>query len=272
VFLLLLSVVASCSCNLTHLVHFLHSCIQLNSKNLVDGVPVDDEEDSADETTFNALSLPGARRGDDGSRKSRVEVLTSQVAFASTGREWAAVSGEGLHVYSLDDDMIFDPISLTENITPAAIEVKLASGDYTVALKMAIHLNEFGLVKQVLEQTPYDSIPHVVRSIRVESTELARLMQFIATIASDSPHVEFYLQWCLALLQTHGLLMDRNRSIFMRSFRAMHKAIQSRHDELKAILNDNKYMLEFVDDHAKLVHAEREASADKEAAMQITLS
>ncbi|GKY90534.1 hypothetical protein MPSEU_000027100 [Mayamaea pseudoterrestris] len=245
---------------------------ELNSKNLVDGVPVDEEEDSADETTYNALALPGARRGDDGSRKSRVEVLTSQVAFASTGREWAAVSGEGLHVYSLDDDMIFDPISLTEDITPAAVEVKLASGEYTAALKMAIHLNEFGLVKQVLEDTPYDSIPHVVRSLRVALPNLARLMQFIATIASDSPHVEFYLQWCLEILQTHGMTMDRNRSIFMRSFRAMHKAIQTRHDELKSILNDNKYTLEFVDDHAKLVNAQREEEAAREATLQLSES
>ena len=243
--------------------------IQLNSKNLVDGMPVDEEEDSADETTYNTMSLPGARRGDDGSRKSRVEVLTSQVAFASTGREWAAVSGEGLHVYSLDDDMIFDPISLTESITPAAIEGKLVSGDYTTALKMAIHLNEFGLVKQVLEETPYDSIPHVVRSLRVENTELARLIQFIATISSDSPHVEFYLQWCLELLQTHGMSMDRNRATFMRSFRAMHKAIQTRHDEIRPILNDNKYTLEFVEDHAKLVQEERENAAEQDDAMQI---
>lgn len=235
---------------------------QLNSKNLIDGAPIDEEEDSADETTYNALSLPGARRGDDGSRKSKVEVLTSQVAFASTGREWAAVSGEGLHVYSLDDDMIFDPISLSENITPAAIATKLAHGDHTLALKMAIHLNEFDLVKQVLEDTPYDSIVHVLRSLHVENSDLARLMQFLATITSDSPHLEFYLHWCLELLQTHGQLMDRHRSTFMRSFRAMHKAIQMRQDDLKAILNDNKYTLAFLEDHARLALGEHTKLAE----------
>jgi periodic tryptophan protein 2 len=201
--------------------------------------------------------LPGARRGDDGSRKSKVEVLTSQVAFSSTGREWAAVSGEGLHVYSLDDDMIFDPISLTENITPAAIESKLAAKDFTIALKMAVHLNESELIKEVLEQTPYDSIPHVVRSIGLQNLELDRLLQCVAQMCHDSPHVEFYLQWCLELLQTHGMSMDRQRGTFMRSFRALHKAVQSRHDELQAILNDNKYTLEFVEDHARLVEEQR---------------
>jgi periodic tryptophan protein 2 len=232
--------------------------LQLNSKNLIDGIPVDDHEDSGDETTYNNLTLPGARRGDDGSRKSKVEVLTAQVVFSSTGREWAAVSGEGLHVYSLDVEMIFDPISLTESITPAAIESKLASGDYTIALKMAIHLNEFEVVKGVLEQTPYDSIALVVRSIGSNASELDRLLQFVATISSDSPHVEFYLQWCLELLQTHGSSMDRQRSTFMRSIRAMHKSVQSRHDELKSILHENKYTLAFVEEHSKLVFEERE--------------
>jgi periodic tryptophan protein 2 len=225
----------------------------LSSRNLIDGRPVDEEEDSADETTFNSVALPGARRGDDGSRTSKIEVLTSQVAFSSTGREWATVSGEGLHVYSLDDDMIFDPISLTETVTPASIEAKLASADYSVALRMAIYLNEYSLVKQVLEETPYDSIPLVVRSITAAHAELERLLQFLAKITGESPHIEFYLQWCLQILQMHGMSMDRQRGSFMRAFRAMYKAIQTRHEELKAICYDNKYTLAFVEDHARLV-------------------
>jgi periodic tryptophan protein 2 len=225
--------------------------LQLNSKNLTDFGPVDDHAGSDDETTYNAIRLPGAKRGDDGSRKTKVEVLTTQVAFSSTGREWATVSGEGLHVYSLDEDMIFDPISLTEAITPAAIEAKVAAGDYGIALRMAVHLNEFALVRQVLENTPFASIPHVVRSIGPEHLE--RLMQFISKIMDGSPHVEFYLEWCLQLLQTHGLHMEKHRGSFMRAFRATHKTIQTRNDELKTICNENKYTLEFVENQAKLI-------------------
>ncbi len=131
---------------------------QLNSRNLGGGGPVDDHVGSEDETTYNALQLPGAKRGDDGSRSNRVEVLTLQVAFSSTGREWSTLSGEGLHVFSLDEDMIFDPISLTEAITPGAVTSKLHAGDYAIALRMAVHLNEFALIKRVLEETPYASI------------------------------------------------------------------------------------------------------------------
>jgi periodic tryptophan protein 2 len=216
---------------------------------------MDDHADSGDETNYNAVQLPGARREDDGSRTSKIEVLTMQVAFSSTGREWATISGEGLHVYSLDEDMIFDPISLTEAITPAAVESKLSTGDYSMALRMAIHLNEFALVKDVLEKTPFNSIAHVVRSMGSEHLE--RLLQFVAKVTADSPHIEFYLQWCLQMLQSHGVYMDSHRGAFMRAFRAMHKAVATRHDELATICDQNKYTLDFIENHAKLLLEDR---------------
>jgi len=228
---------------------------ELNSKNMTDHGPVDDEAESGDETNYNAIRLPGAKRGDDGSRTSKVEVLTHQVAFSSTGREWAAVSGEGLHVYSLDEDMLFDPISLTESITPAAVEQKLASKDYSKALRMAVHLNEYALVRQVLENTPYASITFVARSIGPE--QLERLMQFLGKSMEKSPHVEFYLQWCLQIMQHHGVYLDKHRGSLMRAFRALHKIVQTRRDELKTICNENKYTLHFIEEQAKLIASQQ---------------
>jgi periodic tryptophan protein 2 len=209
--------------------------------------------DSDEEKTYNALRLPGAKRGDDGSRTSRVEVLTLQVAFSSTGREWSTVSMEGLHVFSLDEDMIFDPISLTEAVTPAAVAAKVKSKDFASALKMAIHLNEYALVKSVLEDTSYDSIPHVVRSVGPEHLE--QLMQFLSKVIATSPHIEFYLHWCLQLMQVHGAHLEKHRGSFMRAFRALHKAIESRYSEFKIICDENRYNLEFVMDQAALLNA-----------------
>uniref|UniRef100_A0A7S4VMW2 Small-subunit processome Utp12 domain-containing protein n=1 Tax=Ditylum brightwellii TaxID=49249 RepID=A0A7S4VMW2_9STRA len=223
--------------------------LQLNSKNLADGGPIDEMEYSGDEADNN--HLPGAKRRDDGSRKSRVEVLTMQVAFSSTGREWATVSNEGLHVYSLDDDMIFDPILLTEAVTPGAVQSNLRSGQYGTALVMSLHLNEFALIRQVIEDTPYGSIPHVVRSVGPEHLE--RLLQCVSKCMADSPHVEFYVQWCLELLQTHGMHMEKHRGSFMRAFRAMHKSVQTRHDELKSVSDNNRYTLDFMEDQTKLL-------------------
>jgi len=222
---------------------------ELNSKNLADGGPIDVNDDSGDEADFSA-NLPGARRGDDGSRKSRVEVMTSQVAFSSTGREWAAVSNEGLHVYSLDDDMIFDPISLTEEITPGAVRSNLRNGKHSVALLVSLHLNEYALVREVLEEIPFGSIPIVVKSIGPEHIE--RLMQFISKCMLDSPHLEFYLQFCLEMLRVHGLHMEKHRGGFMRAFRSMHRSVQIHHDELKRVCDENRYTLDFVEDQAQI--------------------
>lgn len=225
--------------------------LQLNSKLLSEGEPVDDDAESGDESNYNSVSIPGAKRGDDGSRKSRVEVLTSQVSFSSTGREWAAVSGEGLHVYSLDDDMVFDPIFLTEVVTPAAVEAKLSLGDYGVALRMAVYLNEFELVKKVIEHTPPPSIPQVIRSFGVENLE--RLLQFISKGMENSPHVEFYVNWCLHLLQIHGTTVEKDRAAFMRALRSMYKVIQTRQDDLRPLCDSNKYILSFIEDQATLL-------------------
>eukprot|EP00536_Pseudo-nitzschia_multiseries_P010973 jgi/Psemu1/204669/e_gw1.354.56.1 len=240
---------------------------ELSSKNMTDFGPVDEHAgDSEDETTYNALRLPGAKRGDDGSRSSKVEVLTRQVSFSSTGREWAAVSGEGLHVYSLDEDMLFDPISLTEAITPAAVETKLEQKSYSMALRMALHLNEETLIKQVLEEIPYASITSVARTIGPE--QLERLMNTIAKVMETSPHVQYYLSWCLQMLKTHGVHMDKQRSSFMRAFRSMHKVVQTKHDELKTICNQNRYTLDFIESQAFLSRAKQDEANDTLAKTQ----
>ena len=243
---------------------------------MTDFGPIDDHppgDDDEDETTYNAMRLPGAKRGDDGSRSSKVEVLTKQVAFSSTGREWATVSGEGLHVYSLDEDMIFDPISLTEAITPVAVEAKLHNKEYSMAIRMAIHLNEFVLMKQVLDEIPYASIPSVVKTIGPE--QLLTIMNTITKVMSTSPHVQYYLKWCLEILKQHGIHMGKHRSLYMRAFRAMHKIVQTKHDELKTLCNQNKYTLDFIENQAQLnssTEAEGGPSAisDSNTAMEVS--
>ena len=176
--------------------------------------------------------------------------MSLQVAFSSTGREWATVSNEGLHVYSLDDDATFDPVALDEAVTPGAVQSNLLRGDYGKALRMSLYLNEYALVKQVIEETPYQSISHVVRSVGTRNLE--RLLQYVAKSMSDSPHVEFYLQWCLELLQNHGAELEKNKGSYMRAFRAMHKMVQTRYDEVEGMCAENRYAMDFVEDQAKL--------------------
>jgi periodic tryptophan protein 2 len=223
-----------------------------------------------DATTYNASTLPGAKRGDDGSMLLKgVEVRTRQIVFASTGREWGVISEEGLHIYSLDDDMIFDPISTLEQevITPATIEHKLSLREYSAALRMALYLNEYHIIQNVLDQIPYGSIEFVCRSIHHDATAnpnkkknstlhhqpLEILLQVISTMIDESPHIEFYIQWALVLLQLNGYMIECHRVHYLRVLRALHKAIVSKRTDFYAICNDNKYLLEFIEQHASLM-------------------
>jgi periodic tryptophan protein 2 len=239
----------------------------LNSKNLgPNGIPVDDHANSDDETDYQRGHMPGAKRGDDGSRTSKVEVLTHQVAFCQTGREWAAVSGEGwLQIYSLEDDLVFDPVALTEEITPAAVARKLALEEYGLALRTALALNETPLILQVLDETPFASIAAVVKTVNPEY--LATLFTAVATQVSTSPHLEFYLEWTLRLLQSHGLVVEQqHRSRFLRALRTLHKEICKQYEDLKTAGNANRYVLAVLEEHGHLM-ASLEA---KEEATMVT--
>jgi periodic tryptophan protein 2 len=227
---------------------------QLNSKNIgPGGIPFDEYANSDDETDFQRGHLPGARRGDDGSRTSKVEVLTHQVSFCNTGREWAAVSGEGwLQIYSLEDDLVFDPIALTEEITPAEVGRKLSQAKYGLALRTALALNEVALIRQVLDETPFGSIAAVAKQVNPEY--LSSLLSALATQVSSSPHIEFYLEWTLQLLQTHGVTIERQyRSRLLRALRSLYKEISKQYDDLKIAGNSNRYILAVLHAHGELM-------------------
>ena len=248
---------------ISHFSYHSSTLYQLNSKNLgPDGVALDEHANSDDETDYQRGTLPGAKRGDDGSRTSKVEVLTHKVAFCSTGREWAAVSGEGwLQIYSLEDDLVFDPIGLTEEITPAEVARKLSQEEYGSALRTALALNETALIRQVLDETPFSSIAVVARHVNPEY--LSSLLSAVATQISQSPHLEFYLEWTLRLLQAHGLIVDRqHRSRFLRSLRMLHKEIAKQYDDLKAAGNSNRYVLAVLQEHGQMMAAIESSNDD----------
>jgi len=78
---------------------------QLNSKH-VNSSPADDEDSTAVDY------LPGARTGERSERRWGRQVRSRCVRFAPTGMEWSAATNEGLLVYALDEEMIFDPTDL----------------------------------------------------------------------------------------------------------------------------------------------------------------
>ena len=71
-----------------------------------------------------------------------------------TGRSWAATSTEGLLIYSLDHNLVFDPYDLEMEITPINVKKTLQDEDYSTAVMLAFRLNEHALIQEVVETIP----------------------------------------------------------------------------------------------------------------------
>jgi len=78
------------------------------------------------------------------------------------GQSWAAACTEGLVLYSLESDIVFDPFQLDCDITPDKILQASINKEHTKALVMSLRINELGLVCQVMEEVePRDSKCHL---------------------------------------------------------------------------------------------------------------
>jgi periodic tryptophan protein 2 len=77
-----------------------------------------DEEDGTDRQSQKRLGfgLPGT-----GSNKARPVVRTKSLQLCPTGRSFAAATTEGLLLYSMDDNLVFDPADFDIDVTPEVI-------------------------------------------------------------------------------------------------------------------------------------------------------
>ena len=193
-----------------------------------DGLPLegDEDEESEEEGGREDGGLPGAKRGVDGSKRTtRAEVRSSCVRFSPTGREWAAATPQGLLVYGLEEDMVFNPLELDEAATPAAVTRKIKEGNVAMALVLACQLNEEKIMLQALEAAPptFDALLLLARALPPSLPP--RLLALLAKHLPASPHLSFLLSFSLALLQTHGATLRRDPSRHAPHFRALQRAI-----------------------------------------------
>lgn len=233
----------------------------LNSRNLTEAGPralIDETGEASDREDRIDSKLPGAKRGNDaGARTTRAEVRVTSVDFAPTGRSFCAASTEGLLIYSLDDDFVFDPFDLDISITPSSIlatveaaRAAAASGTvdeentYLKALVMGFRLNEAKILRAVYESIPPSDIPHVVRS--VPTVYLPRLLRFVAHAADETPHLEFNLMWIESLFSCHGRYFKENSGTFAPELRAVQRAVDDIRENLKRLTERNVYDLNYL--------------------------
>ncbi|ETM99384.1 hypothetical protein PPTG_18846 [Phytophthora nicotianae INRA-310] len=233
---------------------------KLNNKNVTESglskTELDAHLDDSEASGRNAGdSLVGAKRAvDPGSRRKNMEVLSKAVLFSPTGRAWAAATTEGLLIYGLDESLAFDPFELDEDITPETITQTLARREYARALVMALHLNEEPLIARCVEGVPIASIPLVAQTLRGDMY-LQRLLQLLAKRMERSPHLEFYLQWSLAVLNTHGQTLRDDPSssaTCLPTLRSLQKSIARHLQDLAKICDDNQFTLSYLKNLSKM--------------------
>ena len=148
-------------------------------------------------------------------------------------------------VYSLDSNLIFEPIDLSEDITPTTIRTTLKAKDYSRALIMALKMNESALTREVYENIPPNSVAIVVDTVSASYVE--RLMSFVVTQMEVSPHIEFHLKWIQAILYKNGNLLQKRTPSIVALLRAVQKSVGRRFEDLSKVCHHNRYTLQYVE-------------------------
>ena len=208
----------------------------LNSRNMTEAGPMDLLDESGDASDLEDrmdTSLPGVKSGDLSLRKTRPTARTTCVRFAPTARSWAAASTEGLLIYTLDQQIVFDPFDLELDITPETVEESLAEKAYLKALVMSFKLGEKSLTTKVYDAVPVTDIEFCARDVPVKY--LNRFLGVVMGNIEKSPRIEFHLIWCMHLLRYHGRYLKDHNVELSSSLRGLQKGIQRIYEDLSKV-------------------------------------
>ncbi|XP_012634527.2 periodic tryptophan protein 2 homolog [Microcebus murinus] len=200
------------------------------------------DEDAGQEDGI-AIPLPGVKKGDMSSRHFKPEIRVTSLHFSPTGRCWAATTTEGLLIYSLDAQMLFDPFELDTSITPGRVREALRQREFTRAILMAFRLNEDKLVQEALESVPRGEIEVVSSSLPELYVE--KVLEFLASSFEVSHHLEFYLTWTQKLLMLHGQKLKSRAGQLLPVVQFLQKSIQQHLDNLSKLCDWNRYNIQY---------------------------
>lgn len=221
---------------------------------------VEDREDENGKSIH--IKLPGTRQGDMSCRAFRPEVRVTSLTFSPTGRSWAASSSEGLVVYSLDNDWLFDPLSLDISNTPSAIKQKLKEKDYMAALMMAVHINIKSLQQEVIETIPVHTISLIVNNLPQLYVE--GVLRYLSEAVESTPHIGLYSQWATSLVTHHGQTLKNRAPQIMSTLNALQRALSIHHTNLSKVCSHNEYMLSYLLAQASLRKKRQVEDAENE--------
>ncbi|EMG48949.1 PWP2 Periodic tryptophan protein 2 [Candida maltosa Xu316] len=200
-----------------------------------------DSEDRKDNT------LPGSHRGGDPSeRRVRPEVRVTSVEFSPTTSAFAAASTEGLLIYSINQEVVFDPFDLDVDVTPESVLESLNEKEYLVALVMAFRLNETYLIHRVMETIPLKDIQLVCQDLPV--VYVNKVLNFVGEllVKKESPHIEFYLIIIKNILIQHGRYISEHKFEFQSSMKLLSRFLNKTAKDVVRIGKRNDHLLTYL--------------------------
>ena len=147
-------------------------------------------------------------------------------------------------IFSLDEEIYFDPLDLGIEVTVSSVLESIENGDFAASLLLALQLNEEKYIEAAVENVPRDSISLVVQSI--PKHHLLRLCTFISNCLQSSHQVEYYLHWCLSLLETHARIFQQNKADFLPALRGMLKQVMAKDNDVTKISDENDFTIQYL--------------------------
>jgi len=190
------------------------------------------------------LKLPGTKTKDLSKRVFNTDISVMATTFSPTGREFAAVSSEGLLIYSQENMAAFDPFQLDTEVTPENIRKTLESKDYVQALMMCFRLNREKLTDEVTTKIPQEQIPILVKQL--PPAYINRMVQYCAGKLETSIHTEFYLKWCHQLVYNHANHLKKTNCCVKGLMKTLNNG---KPQQIYKLMDSNHYMMELILNH-----------------------
>ena len=111
-------------------------------------------------------------------------------SYLCPGQSWAAVSTEGLLVYSRDTGLVFDPCDLSQEVTPDGVTKAISDHKFSAALMMSFQLNEAELITKAVECVPLRDGEYITGiRLRVQRSgcriHIGRILRLACTLTSE---------------------------------------------------------------------------------------
>jgi periodic tryptophan protein 2 len=174
-----------------------------------------------------------------------IEAAARQVRWCPTGRGIAAATPEGLLVFVSKGNQIVDPVDLTVDVTPEAINHAIGAGEWVDAVVMALKLGrtEFEIAWSAVSKVPVDAIGFVCSHLPAKFA--SSLLETLAEGLRVKSQVELTVKWMVSLLKCHARGMAKD-GIGVPAARLAHKAINARLDLVRTTARQNLDLMNFI--------------------------